>query len=269
MSSHRSRRAASRASRASSPSRRPSSDPPSAKSPVPEILTNLGRVALPFVIRKLNEKQAGGASSSSKRDTSHRRDKRSRSRTSPRARSRSRSRSQTGASTVRKRDGESDRDSDRDRDIHSLVSQVAVGLLAVGVRQVIKRRKEAKLAAAAAAASASASSGPSSAGQNGQYKQRTDPELSGALEYTARELQGATESIRRLSRTPGHKGRCEVRDELVKDAERLENTLEGLQIGIHNMRNLHPGLEPPRRPEPERPRTRPRFRDRSIGRGRP
>lgn len=263
MSSHRSRRAASRASHASSPSRRPSSDPPSGKSPVPEILTNLGRVALPFVIRKLNEKQGGGGSSSSKRDTSHPRDNRSRSRTYPRARSRSRSRSQTRASALRKRDGDSDRDSDRDRDIHSLVSQVAVGLLAVGVRQVIKRRKEAKLAAAAASAASS------SAAQNSQYKQRVDPELSGALEYTARELQGATESIRRLSRTPGHKGRCEVREELIRDAERLENTLGGLQAGIHNMRNLHPGLESPRRAEPERPRIRQRFRERSIGRGRP
>ncbi|KAK4223898.1 hypothetical protein QBC38DRAFT_36311 [Podospora fimiseda] len=241
MSSHRSRRAASRAERASS---RRSPSPPK-KSPAPEILFNLGRVVLPFVVKKLNEKNGGGGSgsgSSRRRETSGPRER-------ERTRSKSRSRSRATA-----RDRDSDRDTDRD--IHSLVSQVAVGLLAVGVRQVIKKRKEAKRAAASAALSTT---------KDDQYKQRLDPELSRALEATARELQGASESIRRLSRTPGHKGRCEVQDELVKDAERLENTLGGIQAGIHNMRNLHPGLnageqKPAERGDPwERPRKRSRW----------
>ncbi|KAK4184976.1 hypothetical protein QBC35DRAFT_349430, partial [Podospora australis] len=186
----------------------------------PEILSQIGRVALPFILAKLAQQV----------DRPEKPESRSASRRRPSA-SRTRSRGIGERST-------SD-SSDHDHDLHGIISQVAVGLFAFGVRKLIRRRREAKRRAAAEARKDKAAQPPDPA---------TLVELSVALDATAREVQGASSSIRRLSQTKGHDkwgDSCLLQEELVKDAERLEGSLRELESGIHNMRNLHPGLRPP------------------------
>ncbi|KAJ4286610.1 hypothetical protein N0V88_007972 [Collariella sp. IMI 366227] len=135
-------------------------------------------------------------------------------------------------------------------DMHSLVSQLAVGAFAFGIRHIIRRRKEAKKQAAAAATvqssavPAAAVRGVGSILGQGRRSGEIDPELSAALDSVTKEVQGATESIRRLAYSaPSSSHRdCAIRDELVKDAERLTRSLANIQTSVHNMRNLHPEL---------------------------
>ncbi|KXX81386.1 hypothetical protein MMYC01_203102 [Madurella mycetomatis] len=127
-----------------------------------------------------------------------------------------------------------------DSDMHNLLSQVAVGVFAFGIRHLIHRRREAKRQAQAAAQVNP--KGGVTAGQT-QRPGAIDPELSGALNTVARELQGASDSIRRLaSSAPSHRN-CAVREALIADADRLHRSLANMQTSINNMRNLHPGLD--------------------------
>jgi hypothetical protein len=114
-------------------------------------------------------------------------------------------------------------------------------------------------------------------GSQGQGAGTIDPELSAALDTVTKELQGATESIRRLAYAvpPSSHRDCEVRDALVADAERLSGSLVNMQASINNMKNLHPGLEAraekrrrDRARREEREKDRARERDRARGRDR-
>ncbi|KAK4177812.1 hypothetical protein QBC36DRAFT_309760 [Triangularia setosa] len=214
-----------------------------------EVLSQVGRVALPFILTKLAQQQEKKQRQQERERDSIRKPSSSRSKSS--RESGTPAPSTTGRSTRshdrdkdRARDSEGpDDDTPRDdSDLHGVISQVAVGLVAFGARKLIQRRKEAKRAAASAAQTARASH----RGAGGNMSP-ADAELSRALEATAVELQGASESIRRLanSGSKNHHRKCEVRDELVKDAERLEGSLASIQTGIHNMRNLHPRLRIP------------------------
>jgi hypothetical protein len=130
--------------------------------------------------------------------------------------------------------------------MHTLASQLAVGVLAFGIRHLIRRRREAKHKAAEAAAQAPSTTSRGMSTSQGQGAGTPiDPELSTALDTVTRELQGATDSIRRLAYTvpPSSHRDCAVRDALVADAERLSGSLANMQASINNMRNLHPGLE--------------------------
>ncbi|KAK3301829.1 uncharacterized protein B0T15DRAFT_324695 [Chaetomium strumarium] len=208
------------------PSSRRRKSPARSSGVAPEILHQLGRLALSYSLKKLSEPRAQAR----QRDQS--------------ARQRSRHSKTRNGSSASKR-GSSSRDMPRSDsssssdDLHGLVSQLAVGAVAFGIRQVVRRRREAKRQAAAAAqataAERSATSGPDAA---------IDGELSAALDAVTRELQGACESIRRLaySAPPSHRN-CEVRDALAADAERLSGSLANMQASIHNMRNLHPRLD--------------------------
>ncbi|KAK3905231.1 hypothetical protein C8A05DRAFT_30966 [Staphylotrichum tortipilum] len=227
-------------------SRRLSGSPKRPKVP-PEMIHQLSRALLSFSLKKLNEQNAAArepAGSSSKGENTS-----------------SRPRSSTGSkpratSTASKRAGS--RDTLRDAaggDLHNLISQLAVGVFAFGMRHLIKRRREAKRAAEAAGGGKkkrskdkdkNGSSIPTSGLRSSAIP--GDPELSSALDTVARELQGATESIRRLAATRGTMHRnCPVRDALNADADRLTDSLVNMQASIHNMRNLHPGLERARR----------------------
>ncbi|KAK0736378.1 hypothetical protein B0T21DRAFT_289140 [Apiosordaria backusii] len=216
-----------------------------------EILSQVGRVALPFILTKLAQQQEEKQRQQEKERERARKPSSSRSRS--RNRSVTRAPSTAGPSTTsrdkdRNRDrgrdseGPDDTSSRNDSDLHGVISQVAVGLVAFGARKLIQRRKEAKRAAASAVQTTQANGRGAGGNMN-----PADAELSRALEATAVELQGASESIRRLanSRPTSHHRKCEVRDELVKDAERLEGSLASIQTGIHNMRNLHPRLHTP------------------------
>lgn len=201
----------------------------------PEILRQLGRAVLSYSLKRLNQQR---------NTRSRQRDPSSRQRSS-----RSQNRDTSGA-----RDGRgSSRDLSRgDSDMHNLLSQVAVGVFAFGVRHLIHRRREAKRQAQAAA-----QVNPRGGVTAGQVQRpgAIDPELSAALNTVARELQGASDSIRRLaSSAPSHRN-CAVRDALVADADRLHRSLANMQTSINNMRNLHPGLDKRRdlnRPERSR-----------------
>jgi hypothetical protein len=207
------------------------------------MLHKLGRAALAYSLKKLAEQKA----------QSHDRSKSSRRKSS---RSKTRDRSSTS------KRGSSRGDLPRgDSDMHAVISQLAVGIFAFGTRYLIKRRRDAKRKAAAAAAKAAATTrdmGPGGQGPGQRPAAAVDPELSAALDSVTRELQGASESIRRLAHSapPAHRD-CVVRDALVADADRLNGSLANMQASIHNMKNLHPGLEPPRR-----------RRDRVLGRER-
>jgi hypothetical protein len=136
--------------------------------------------------------------------------------------------------------------------MHALVSQLAVGVFAFGIRALIRRRKEAKKKAAAAAAQAGARSVSGESGGAGDKKAgagAVDTELSAALDSVTQDLQGASDSIRRLAHSapPTSHRDCMVRDALVADADRLSGSLANVQASIHNMKNLHPGLEQGRR----------------------
>ncbi|KAK0671267.1 hypothetical protein QBC41DRAFT_58116 [Cercophora samala] len=213
-----------------------------------EILSQVGRVALPFLLTTLaqqqeekqrqQERERAKAQKPSTSRAGSRNDSRTRAPSTAR-----RSRSSHGKDTDRPRnnDGPTDTSSRDDGDFHGVIGQVAVGLVAFGAKKLIQRRKEAKRAAASAAQTAQAN-GRNTRGNLSSAE--ADLELSRALETTAVELQGASESIRKLanSGSKSHHRKCEVREELVKDAERLEGSLASIQTGIHNMRNLHPRL---------------------------
>ncbi|KAL2128013.1 hypothetical protein VTI74DRAFT_9845 [Chaetomium olivicolor] len=216
-----------------SPPRHPS-DPPKSSAP-PEILHQLGRAVLSYSLRKLSEQQ--------KERSRSRQDGRSSSRPRP---SRSRSKPRDPSNTS-KRGSSGDLPRSDSGDMHSLISQLAVGIVAFGIRHIIRRRKEAKKQAAAAAAQSTATTAARGVGSilgQGQGQGAVDPELSVALDTVTKELQGATETIRRLaSSAPSSHRDCAVRDALVKDAERLTGSLANIQASVHNMRNLHPGLD--------------------------
>ncbi|KAK4098953.1 hypothetical protein N658DRAFT_395770, partial [Parathielavia hyrcaniae] len=203
---------------------------------VPEIVHQLGRVALAYSLKKLSEQKALSnqqRSRSSRRGSSHRQpsEKRDHSSTSKRG---------TGRDLPRSDSSE----------MHALASQLAVGVLAFGIRHLVRRRREAKSKAAEAASKTTgqtagrAVNGNSSSGQDSGGSANMDSEMSAALDAVAKELQGATESIQQLAYAapPSHRD-CAVRDALVADAERLSGSLANMQASINNMRNLHPGLE--------------------------
>ncbi|KAK4236345.1 hypothetical protein C8A03DRAFT_16997 [Achaetomium macrosporum] len=211
----------------------PSSRRRAAKSPTPrsgvapEILHQLGRAVLSYSLKKLSEPkpQSRHRDPSSRRSSSH-------------------SKKREASSTSKR--GSSSRDMPRSDssssdDLHGLISQLAVGAVAFGVRHFVRRKREAKReAAAAAAAQASTTERGVARGPDAAI----DGELSAALDSVTRELQRAAESIRRLaySAPPSHRD-CEVRDALAADAERLSGSLANMQASIHNMRNLYPGLD--------------------------
>ncbi|KAK4196417.1 hypothetical protein QBC40DRAFT_234430 [Triangularia verruculosa] len=213
-----------------------------------EILSQVGRVALPFILTKLAQQQEEKQRQQEKERETDRKysSSRSRSRKSSVARAPS-SAGRSGAPRDKGRerapgsDGPGDSSPRDDSDFHGVISQVAVGLVAFGARKLMQRRKEAKRAAASAAQTSQAK-GRNARGNMGPAD--ADVELSRALDATAVELQGASESIRRLasSGSESHHGKCEVKEALVKDAERLEGSLANIQTNIHNMRNLHPRL---------------------------
>ncbi|KAK0623931.1 hypothetical protein B0T14DRAFT_582956 [Immersiella caudata] len=94
-------------------------------------------------------------------------------------------------------------------------------------------------AAAGAAAAAGVGAGIGSRTGGGA----ADPELSSALESLTAELQGTSDSIRRLTRNkPSHRN-CEVHRGLVENEARIQARLSGLQTSVNNMRNLYPGLD--------------------------
>ncbi|KAK3296541.1 uncharacterized protein B0H64DRAFT_374615 [Chaetomium fimeti] len=210
-----------------------SSEPKTSKAP-PEILHLLGRAVLAYSLKKLSEQKQKPPS-------------KSRSQSSRRKSSRSKPREPSSTS---KRGSSRDMPRSDSGDMHALVSQLAVGVFAFGIRAFIRRRKEAKkkAKAAAAAAQAGARSVPGEPGGAGDKKAgggAVDPELSAALDSVTQELQGASDSIRRLARSappPLHR-ECAVRDALEADADRLTGSLANMQASIHNMKNLHPGLE--------------------------
>ncbi|KAH6839608.1 hypothetical protein B0I37DRAFT_237949 [Chaetomium sp. MPI-CAGE-AT-0009] len=232
-------------------SRPGSSEPKNSKAP-PEILHLLGRAVLAYSLKKLSEQKAPSKSrSQSSRRKSSRSKPREPSATSKRGSSRDLPRSDSG-------------------DMHALISQLAVGALGFGIRALIRRRKEAKKKAAAAAAQAGARSVPGESGGAGDKKAgagAVDPELSAALDSVTQELQGASESIRRLAHSappPLHR-ECAVRDALVADADRLTGSLANMQASIHNMKNLHPALEQGRRSRQQSERGRGRTDVRERG----
>lgn len=220
----------------------------------PEILHQLGRAVLSYSLKKLSEQKEQKNPSNSRSQSSRRKSSRSKPRepssTSKRGSSRDLPRSDSG-------------------DMHALVSQLAVGVFAFGIRALIRRRKEAKKAAAASA-QAGARSVSGESGGTGDKKAgagAVDPELSAALDSVTQELQGASDSIRRLAHSapPTSHRDCMVRDALVADADRLSGSLANVQASIHNMKNLHPGLEQGMRnrqqSEKEKGRTEVRERD--------
>jgi hypothetical protein len=152
--------------------------------------------------------------------------------------------------------------------MHNLMSQLAVGIFAFGVRHLIKKRKEAKRQAQTEAAAAPPMRVTGVSMPQGAV---VDQQLSAALDTVAKEVQGASESIRRLAHSaPSHRN-CGVRETLVADADKLQGSLGSLQASINNMRNLHPGLEQGRvKPAAERRRRRRRTegRERTEGRDR-
>ena len=219
------------------PSSRPRSSDPNGKTPKvpPEILHQLGRAVLSYSLKKLNEQQnrpqPPQPAHTSRPRSSHSKP-RAGSSTNKRGVSRDNPRSDSGGSS----------------DMHGLISQLAVGVLAFGIRQLIKRRREAKREAEAAGATAPRGAFPGGGGSkqtSAAAAAVVGPELSAALETITRELQGASESIRRLAYAapPQSHRECAVREALVKDADRLSGSLANMQASIHNMRNLHPGLE--------------------------
>lgn len=213
-----------------------------------EILSQVGRVALPFILTKLaqqqEEKQRQQERESNKAPTSSRSRTASRNSSTTSTGERSRSSHNRDRDKHRDNNGSADASFRNDSDFHGVISQVAVGLVAFGAKKFIQRRKEAKQAAASAAQTAQAN-GRNARGNKSPAE--ADVELSRALETTAIELQGASESLRRLANSgpKSHHRKCAVRDELVRDAQRLEGSLASIQTGIHNMRNLHPRLRRP------------------------
>ncbi len=219
------------------PASRPRSSDPNRKTPKvpPEILHQLGRAVLFYSLKKLNEQQnppqPPQPAHTSRPRSSHSKARASSS-TSKRGGSRDNPRSDSGGSS----------------EMHTLISQLAVGVLAFGIRQLIRRRREAKRKADAAGTTAprgafTGAGGPKQT--SAAAAAVVGPELSAALETVTRELQGASESIRRLAYAapPQSHRECAVREALVKDADRLSGSLANMQTSIHNMRNLHPGLE--------------------------
>lgn len=219
--------------------RESSNDQDSGRSP--EILRQLGRAVLSYSLRRLsqqNEKRNGQDDPG------------------PRQRSRSSRRWNRDASTAGTDQG-SRRDLPRgDSDMHNLLGQAAVGIIAFGVRQLVRRRREAKRRANKAAAQASPGGGADGKGQQ-QPGGTVDHELLAALDSVSRDLQGASDSIGRLAYSaPSHRN-CEVRDALAVEADRLHRSLGNMQASINNMRNLHPGLDQGRRvSRPERTQRR-------------
>ncbi|KAK4443271.1 hypothetical protein QBC34DRAFT_259785, partial [Podospora aff. communis PSN243] len=106
---------------------------------------------------------------------------------------------------------------------------------------ILRRRRRKIYAAAAGAAVGIGTSATSRPWTGGGAS--PDPELSSALESLTAELQGTSDSIRRLTRNkPSHRN-CEVYRGLVESEARIQARLSGLQTSVNNMRNLHPGLE--------------------------
>lgn len=213
-------------------SRRPaaaSSSPPSGQPP--EILSQLGRAVLSYSLKKLNEQKAR---TRSREQSSRRKPSRSKTRDASRRSDRATSRGDMPR-------GDSG-------DMHTLVSQLAVGAVAFGIRHFIRRRREAKRqAAAASSARANTARGLNDHSESPGLSPAVDPELSAALDTVTRELQGASDNIKRLAHSaPSHRN-CDVRNALVADAEKLTGSLANMQASIHNMRNLHPSLERERR----------------------
>lgn len=216
-------------------SRRPRSSGAKSSSGQSEILHQVGRAVLAFSLKKLSEQK-----------------------TQPETKSRSRgSRSQSksghskarepSASSKTRRDG-STRGRDLPRsssdEMHSLVSQLAAGVLAVGIRAIAKKRKEAKKKATATASAEQAIARSIPGWPGPDPRPAVDPELAAALDAVTHELQGASESISRLANTAPASTHpdCAVREALVADAGRLSGSLANIQTSIHNMRNLRPGL---------------------------
>ncbi|KAL2156805.1 hypothetical protein VTH06DRAFT_4649 [Thermothelomyces fergusii] len=234
-SSHRSKRAQSK----SKGSREP-----------PEILQQVGRAVLSYALKKLSERQAQSETRSETRSQSaHRRSTRTRasdpSSASGGSRSRDLPRSESG-------------------DIQTLISQLVVGAFALGIRALVRHRKEAKKEEVAATVATQNESRPAKRRrQPGQDvgADTVDPELLAALDSIATELQSTSDSIRRLfySVPPHSHHDCAICDVLLTDADRLSGSLANLQASINNVRNLHPSLVQEmgwKDPVRERPRKR-------------
>ncbi|KAK3374588.1 hypothetical protein B0H63DRAFT_253511 [Podospora didyma] len=207
----------------------------------PEVLQHLGRAALAYSLKKLSEKH---------QESSRGRQKDSRSS----SRHRKSSKRRGGHSSTEQRDGSrgglGPTRSDSS-DLHHLISQLAVGALAFGVRQYMHRRREQKKTAAAAAAPLPQPSNRSKDAR--QHRRRgepiaavpgVDPELSSALDSLRTELEETSESIRRLAytRAPASHKNCEVHTALVADADRLQGSIARIHASVNNMKNLHPAL---------------------------
>ncbi|KAL2021747.1 hypothetical protein VTK56DRAFT_6690 [Thermocarpiscus australiensis] len=226
-------------------SRRPatgSSPAWSSHSGPPEILRQLGRAVLSYSLRRLGQQDT----ERSQPDRGSRRASSSRSRT-------------RDAKTEADRGRSGGLSRSHNSDVHKLMTQVAVGVLASGVRHLVQRRREARRRRQTAA---QAGTRGVSVGR-GQRQSGIDPELSAALDTVARELQGASASIRRLAySTPSQHRKCPVREALAADADRLEGAMANMQASINNMRNLYEGLgENPRQGIPARSRRRERSRE--------
>ncbi|KAL1836259.1 hypothetical protein VTJ49DRAFT_5390 [Mycothermus thermophilus] len=214
-------------------SRHSSSSPRGSKDP--EIFQQLGRAVLSYSLKKLAE-QRQARSEASDQD-------------------RSRSHPGKNSSSSRSRDRSSARRSHRDAprddggELHTLITQLAIGALAGGVRRLIKRRRESKRKAAASSTT-DINSTTRGTRPGFPHMPAVDPELSASLDFVTAELRGATDTIRRLASTsapvsqhPTHD--CAVRDALAVEADRLTASLTRLQVSIINMQNLHPALEAP------------------------
>lgn len=217
-------------------------------------MRKLGHAVLSYSLKRLREQQE---------TQNRRRDKSSRPKPS-------RSRSRTSLGSAGKEGGRSRDLARHDSDMHNVMSQVAVGIVAFGIRHLIKRRHEAKRQAQAEAAAAPTRAAGMSLGlEQRQRRGAADPELCAALNTVTAELHGASESVRRLAHSaPSHLD-CPVREALVADADKLQGSLGSLQVSINNMQNLHPGLDQGRQNlAPERSRRQERTRRSGGGNGR-
>ncbi|KAK4139883.1 uncharacterized protein C8A04DRAFT_40351 [Dichotomopilus funicola] len=216
-------------------SQRPRSSGPKRSNGQSEILHQVGRTVLAYSLKKLSEQK-----------TQPEPDSRSRSSRSRSKSRHSKAREPSNSSTARRDGSTRGRDLPRSNsdEMHSMVSQLAAGVLAVGIRAIVKKRKEAKQKATANASAekAIAKSIPGWPGRD--PRPGIDPELAAALDAVTHELQGVSESISRLANTAPVSTHpdCAVREALVADAGRLNGSLANIQTSIYNMRNLRPGL---------------------------
>lgn len=214
----------------------------------PEVLHQLGRAVLAYSLRKISERTRD-----KRRETHSSRQPPGRRKDMP---------DETGARDESSRGPSARSDSG---ELHNLVSQVAVGVLAFGIRQYMHRRREAKREAAATARKPQRPKGPGNHRQPDQQQQRAlrsaaDLELSTAIDSLTKEVQNASESIRQLAYSaPSHR-ECAVQEALISDADRLQASLANIQTSANNMMNLHPDLNrPPNPPHKSRRRERTRF----------